>query len=113
METQFLRLSLELEVVRGVATKAGRDAAAQAERIVQLQEIALSIDGDMERFGQLDRQFHQSMLRRQEFPICGFFPGRSLKSKNSTRSRPVFRRFQAQSSSIASESYLCGGVHCQ
>jgi len=61
-ETQFLRMSLELEVVRALATPAGQGAVAQAERLVQMQQTALNVDGDLERFGQLDRQFHQSMF---------------------------------------------------
>ncbi|OJF91654.1 GntR family transcriptional regulator [Pararhizobium antarcticum] len=61
-ETQFLRMSLELEVVRSLSNKASQEAVVRTERIVHLQQTALEVDGDMERFGQLDRQFHQSMF---------------------------------------------------
>jgi DNA-binding transcriptional regulator YhcF (GntR family) len=49
-ETQFLRMSLELEVVRALSTEAGQAAVSLAERILQLQETALNIDRDLERF---------------------------------------------------------------
>ena len=61
-ETQFLRMSLELEVVRALATEAGQPAVGQAMRIVRQQETALTVDGDLARFGQLDRQFHQMLF---------------------------------------------------
>ncbi|MDI7863124.1 GntR family transcriptional regulator [Rhizobiaceae bacterium n13] len=67
-ETQFLRMSLELEVVRALACEAGQAAVAQVERIVQLQDTALNVDGDMDRFGHLDRQFHQAMFEAVGVP---------------------------------------------
>ncbi len=77
-ETQFLRMSLELEVVRALASEAGQGAVAQAERIVQLQQTALTIDKDLERFGQLDRQFHQSMFEAAGVPdLWGLIQSRS------------------------------------
>ena len=67
-ETQFLRMSLELEVVRALSTEAGQPAIEQAARIVRQQETALNIDGDMARFGQLDRQFHQTLFEAAGVP---------------------------------------------
>ena len=67
-ETQFLRMSLELEVVRALATEAGQPAVGQAMRIVRQQETALTVDGDHARFGQLDRQFHQMLFEAAGVP---------------------------------------------
>nr|WP_206078895.1 GntR family transcriptional regulator [Mesorhizobium camelthorni] len=67
-ETQFLRMSLELEVVRSLSTEAGRSVVAHASRIVQLQETALKVDEDLERFSQLDRRFHQTMFEAAGVP---------------------------------------------
>ena len=67
-ETQFLRMSLELEVVRALATEAGQPAVGQAMRIVRQQETALTVDGDLARFGQLDRQFHQMLFEAAGVP---------------------------------------------
>lgn len=67
-ETQFLRMSLELEVTRALSCDAGQPAVLQVERIVQLQETALTIDRDMDRFSQLDRQFHQTMFEAAGVP---------------------------------------------
>lgn len=61
-ETQFLRMSLELEVVRTLCTQKALPAVERAERLVQLQHTALTVDGDLERFAALDRQFHRSMF---------------------------------------------------
>ena len=67
-ETQFLRMSLELEVVRALTTEAGQPAVGQAMRIVRQQETALTVDGDLARFGQLDRQFHQMLFEAAGVP---------------------------------------------
>jgi GntR family transcriptional regulator, rspAB operon transcriptional repressor len=61
-ETQFLRMSLELEVVRTLCTQRALHAVERVERLVQLQHTALTVDGDLERFATLDRQFHRSMF---------------------------------------------------
>lgn len=67
-ETQFLRLSLELEVVRSLCGAPGTAAQGVAARILDQQETALTIDRDVERFGQLDRQFHQGMYEAAGVP---------------------------------------------
>lgn len=61
-ETQFLRMSLELEVVRTLCMQNALHAVERAERLVQLQHTALTVDGDLDRFSALDRQFHRSMF---------------------------------------------------
>ena len=61
-ETQFLRVSLELEVVRTLCGLAGAEAVDRAGRILKQQEAALAIEGDLDRFNQLDRLFHRSMF---------------------------------------------------
>jgi DNA-binding GntR family transcriptional regulator len=59
-ETQFLRLSLELEVTRRLAQKKDPSATAAARRILGLQKEALA-DGDLGLFANLDRRFHASL----------------------------------------------------
>lgn len=61
-ETQFLRVSLELEVVRALCEAEDRTGPDEAARILQMQRTALDID-DMARFSQLDRDFHRAMFR--------------------------------------------------
>ena len=61
-ETQFLRLSLELEVVRLLTASQSQSVLDRAERLVAQQETALSVDHDLERFSVLDRQFHQTLF---------------------------------------------------
>ena len=58
-ETQFLRLSLELEVVRRLVEQDPTGVAA-AQAVLSRQERALA-DGDMEQFAALDHKFHQSL----------------------------------------------------
>ena len=59
-ETQFLRLSLELEVVRRLVRDGSSIAAAHA--VLARQERALA-DGDLDQFVNLDRDFHQSLCQ--------------------------------------------------
>jgi|SRR5690606_23024199 len=60
-ETQFLRLSVELEVTRRLAEDAAaRDKIAPAREIFVLQEAALAAS-DLERFSHLDRLFHRAL----------------------------------------------------
>ncbi len=61
-ETQFLRLSLELEVIRYLTENQPESIIKQADRLVALQETALNVDHDLERFALLDRQFHQTLF---------------------------------------------------
>lgn len=61
-ETQFLRMSLELEVVRTLCIRNATPAVERAARLVQLQHTALTVDADLERFAALDRQFHYQMF---------------------------------------------------
>lgn len=60
-KTQFLRLSIELEVTRRLcADEARQDVTATARKIFALQEAALEA-GERDRFARLDRVFHQSL----------------------------------------------------
>lgn len=61
-ETQFLRLSLELEATRHLAEENRNDPTANARRTLLAQEAALA-SGDIERFAWLDKQFHQSLCK--------------------------------------------------
>jgi len=67
-ETQFLRMALELEVVRALTMEPAHPAIDQAARLVQLQETAVNIDEDLERFALLDRQFHRLMFEAAGVP---------------------------------------------
>ncbi len=59
-ETQFLRLSLELEVVRRLALAPDRSFVDEIDLLIRRQERALA-DGDMEAFSNLDQAFHRRM----------------------------------------------------
>lgn len=61
-ETQFLRLSLELEITRRLALLKKPEIVAPARKIVQLQENALA-DGDLDMFEALDKRFHLSLFQ--------------------------------------------------
>jgi DNA-binding GntR family transcriptional regulator len=61
-ETQFLRLSLELEVTRLLALKEDKTSLAPARQILRLQQTALE-DGDLKLFSALDRRFHLSLFK--------------------------------------------------
>ncbi len=59
-ETQFLRLSLELEVVRRLALAADNRAVDALQNIIARQELELA-NGDIDRFRVLDQDFHRHM----------------------------------------------------
>lgn len=61
-ETQFLRLSLELEITRRLALANKPDIVAPARKIQKMQENALS-ENDLDMFETLDRQFHLSLFQ--------------------------------------------------
>ncbi len=59
-ETQFLRLSIELEVARRLAGSHDRRALASATKVLSFQKSALT-ENDLERFSRLDRLFHRAL----------------------------------------------------
>ncbi|WP_445682276.1 GntR family transcriptional regulator [Radicibacter daui] len=59
-ETQFLRLSVELEVTRRLALNPDKKHAAGARQVYAQQEAAFA-GGDLERFARFDRLFHQQL----------------------------------------------------
>lgn len=61
-ETQFLRLSLELEVVRTLCAEDKSTGIDETARILRLQETALKVNEDLPRFSSLDREFHCAMF---------------------------------------------------
>ena len=61
-ETQFLRMSLELEITRQLALSRERAFVPVAARILRQQKEALELDADFERFASLDRQFHETLF---------------------------------------------------
>lgn len=67
-ETQFLRVSLELEVIRVLCETGSADDLARPARLLRLQEAALHVDRDLVRFNQLDRDFHYEMFEIAGMP---------------------------------------------
>ncbi|TPE46894.1 GntR family transcriptional regulator [Amaricoccus solimangrovi] len=61
-ETQFLRLSLELEIARRLATSPDRGFVPVVARILRQQKAALELDADLARFKVLDLEFHQAFF---------------------------------------------------
>ena len=61
-ETQFLRLSVELEVAKTLAGKQSPDLLQPASRILRMQKIA-GEDSDISEFTALDRLFHLSLFQ--------------------------------------------------
>jgi len=59
-ETQFLRLSIELEVVRALIRQDGAAMIARARTCLALQRAALASD-DLEAFSRLDREYHAAL----------------------------------------------------
>ncbi len=61
-ETQFLRLSLELEIASQLARGSDREFVPAAARLLRQQKAALELDGDFVRFAALDREFHETLF---------------------------------------------------
>ena len=61
-ETQFLRLSLELEVTRTLARQEDKSSIAPARQILKLQETAHA-EGDLGLFATFDKRFHLSLFK--------------------------------------------------
>lgn len=59
-ETQFLRLSLELEVTRNLALQGSRERVAVARKVLAMQETALA-EGDLALLSRLDKTFHRAL----------------------------------------------------
>lgn len=59
-ETQFLRMSVEIEVAKRLAASGERSLTAPAEMALSRQRAALAA-GDLEGFTQLDRAFHRAL----------------------------------------------------
>ena len=59
-ETQFLRLSIELEVTRRLAQAQASGLIGRARTCLSLQRAALS-SGDLDEFGRLDREYHAAL----------------------------------------------------
>lgn len=66
-QTQFLRRSVEIEVVRELAKGAGADLLAPAARILRMQSLA-GDDHDIEEFSALDALFHLSLFEAAGVP---------------------------------------------
>lgn len=66
-ETQFLRMALEIEVLKTLVSQSGSKGIAFARRILPLQKRAFE-EGKLERFASLDRQFHLSLCDAAGYP---------------------------------------------
>ncbi|KUP93387.1 GntR family transcriptional regulator [Tritonibacter horizontis] len=66
-ETQFLRLSLEIEVTRRLIASTRNDALAGAERALQRQQQALDLN-DLDSFSIHDRAFHRALFEATQVP---------------------------------------------
>lgn len=66
-ETQFLRLSLELEIARHLASSDTADALEPVGRILVRQKRAFD-DDDMDAFAALDRAFHHALFEAARVP---------------------------------------------
>ncbi|MDW4499351.1 GntR family transcriptional regulator [Sulfitobacter sp. D35] len=61
-ETHFLRVSVETEVVRRLASGDGVDVVGRAKAIVDMQEILVGTEDQMPMFSDLDRTFHRTLF---------------------------------------------------
>src|SRR5690606_672049 len=66
-ETQFLRVAVELEVVRALVSADSRQALLAARRILT-DQVRARDDGEMDRFSRLDRQFHFLLCKAAGYP---------------------------------------------
>jgi DNA-binding GntR family transcriptional regulator len=67
-ETQFLRLSIELEVIRALAKDPEKQKLAEAQDILARQRLALLKQGNLPRFTRFDQSFHQSLYSAAGHP---------------------------------------------
>ena len=67
-ETQFLRLALEIEVVKALAGGQVPSPTFGARAVLQKQVIALDV-GHLDRFAALDRHFHFSLCDAAGYPV--------------------------------------------
>jgi len=76
-ETQFLRLSVELEVARTLATAGNPDLLLPSSRLLRMQKMA-GEDRDIAEFTALDRLFHLSLFQAAGVPsLWHLISGRS------------------------------------
>lgn len=76
-ETQFLRLSVELEVAKTLARSGDPDALLPSHRILRMQKMA-GEDRDIPEFTALDRLFHLSLFQAAGVPaLWHLIAGRS------------------------------------
>ena len=61
-ETQFLRVSVETEVVRRLAANDRQDTLRRAQTLLDMQKTLVGSDEGMPMFTELDRSFHQSLF---------------------------------------------------
>lgn len=66
-EARFLRLSIELEVVRTIAVTAGDHDFRPLEAVIERQAALLALN-DIDGFARADREMHRTLLRLADVP---------------------------------------------
>lgn len=61
-ETQFLRVALEIEVVKRLADKQNTEYLKRAAMIIRMQEACLDDDSQTDLFNEMDRAFHTCLF---------------------------------------------------
>lgn len=61
-ETQFLRVALEIEVVRRLAKSTDIDLIKRASMIIRMQQACLDDDSQTDLFNEMDRAFHNCLF---------------------------------------------------
>jgi DNA-binding GntR family transcriptional regulator len=84
-ETQFLRVSVETEVVRRLCGMEHLDVVRRAQAIVQMQRALIAGDAQMDMFTDLDRSFHRTL-----------FAGVGMESLNDMLTRRLGHLYRCQ-----------------
>lgn len=67
-ETQFLRTSVEIEMIRVLALDPDKQKLAPAQQILSQQRLAVLQHGNLSSFSLLDRSFHLSLCTTVGYP---------------------------------------------
>jgi GntR family transcriptional regulator, rspAB operon transcriptional repressor len=67
-QTQFLRTSIELEVMRALCLNPDKRRLAKAQQILSQQKLALIEQGNLPSFSLLDRRFHKTLFTTVGYP---------------------------------------------
>jgi DNA-binding GntR family transcriptional regulator len=67
-QTQFLRTSIELEIMRALCLDPDKQGLATAQQILSQQRLAFLEQGNLTSFSLLDRSFHKSLFTTVGYP---------------------------------------------